>query len=239
MTRVSRFYWLRHCLSLLVLLAVDMHRRSRRLVTLSALRVLAGLLGLLLFTMVISSLYALRQVTRSVESLIGDSMVGLESSVAMRAAVRETQLDLLRLQLMRDRRLQAAEVDALKVKVRGLLRDYRSGVFEPEDEINAERIEARLDNYLQALQSFVDVHQPLSENIAVADEAARRLVEAVETAYQFNRRRIHASADEAASVAQQALGVSNRLGWSLAAFIAFGIIAYGAFRWLAPPTDID
>jgi len=233
------YSWLGHLVALLVLLSLDTYKRLRRIISKTFLRMIVGALGSGLLVMVLSSLLALRQITHSVESLVGDSLVGMESSVAMRSAVRETQLDLLRLQLNPDRRLRKAEVDDFNRRLRHLLARYRTGIFETEDEANAQRIERRLAGYLDSLQPIIDAKHPESVAVKVADNAARELVEAVEQAYLYNRQRIHLSADEAGSAARRALQISNRLWWSFALFVFFMLLIYLASRWLALPESQD
>jgi hypothetical protein len=227
----------RHLLSMLVLSMLDAHRKIRRMISRTLLRAVLGALALGLLAMVFSSLFALRQVTRSVKSLVGDSMIGVESAVSMRSAVRETQLQLLRMQTRPDRRLPASEVDAFRKKMTELLASYRAGIYEAEDEANVRRIEQRLFDYLRTLQPIVAQPQPQASESEVADQAARELVDAVETAYQFNRIRIHASADEAGNAAERALAVSNRLWWSFGLFALLTLVIYFSYRWLALPEE--
>ena len=226
-----------HSVSLLVLLMLDAYQRLRKVVSRAFLRSVVVLLSLGLLAMVITSLFALRQVTRSVESLVGDAMVGLESSVAMRAAVRETQLDLLRLQLTSERRLTGPGMAEFQANMTKLLQDYRAGIFEGEDAANARRIESNLGNYLAALEPVIDNPRPEPDAIRFADAAARELVDAVETAYQFNRLRVRLSADQAGSSAKHALNISKRLWWSFGIFTIFVALSYLAYRWLALPEE--
>lgn len=237
MSRQHRISWVRHGAALLVLWLLDLHGRLRRLVSQTFWRTTVVLFALLFLAMVASSLLALWQITRSVQSLIGDAMVGLESSVAMRSAVRETQLDLLRLKLESERRLSSGEVEALRLDLARLLQTYRTEVFEPEDEANAQFIERKLEGYLATLRPLVDNPRPETETIKVADTAARELVEAVERAYQFNRARIHQSAEEARTSAERAIHVSKLLWLSLALFVSAVALVYLVYRWLTLPEE--
>lgn len=239
MSRRRKGSSIHHAGSLLLLLALDVHQRARRVISRTFLRAAAGLLSVGLLVMTFTSLYALRQVTRSVQSIIGDSMVGMEASVAMRAIVRETQLDLLRLRIASDRRLPVSKVAAFEGRIYTQLRSYRRGVFDVEDEKNARRIEEHLGLYLATLQPIIDDPQPDVVAFTGADEAARELVDAVETAYQFNRHRINVSAAEASDAARRALAISNRLWWSFAGFATIIVLIYLAYRWLALPEGND
>jgi hypothetical protein len=222
-----------------MLTLLDLHQRLRNRISRNFLRGTVGVLSSLLVVITFSSLLALIQITHSVQSLIGDSMVGLETSVAMRAAVRETQLDLLRLRLSSVRKLPSAEIEAFHKKMDGFLVSYRTGVFEEADEMNAKAIENGLQDYLTTLVPLSDNPKPDIDFILAADQSAKDLVDVVEHAYQFNRARIHASADEAGGSAKQALRIANRLGWSFGIFIVAIVLVYLAYRWLALPEEND
>jgi hypothetical protein len=235
----NRFPWLGHLAATSMLALIDLHQGLRRRVSRNFLRVGVGILSSILLAIVFSSLLALIQITRSVQSLIGDSMVGLEAAVDMRAAVRETQLELLRLRMASDRKLEPAEIEAFRGNMGTLLASYHNGVLEEADQANARAIETALALYFSALGPLVGVSQPDTAHIQNADEAARRLISAVETAYQFNRARIHDSADEVGNSARQALRIANRLGWSFGIFIAGVLLIYFAYRALALPEESD
>lgn len=222
---------------MLALLMLDVHRSMRRMISRSFLRLLLGVLSLGLLAMVISSFYALQQVSRSMESLVGDSMIGVEAAVSMRAAVRETQIELLRIQITRGGHLPAADIAVLGNKMSELLRNYRVGVFVPEDEANAVRIEQRLALYIKSLQPISQEAQPVAADARAADQAAKELVDAIESAYQFNRIRIHTSADEVSNAVERALTISNRLLWSFALFAVLALLIYLAYRWAALPEE--
>lgn len=218
---------------------IDLHQKLRNRVSRELLRVAVVIMSAILVAMVFSSVVALIRITRSVQSMIGDSMVGLEASVGMRATVRETQLDLLRLRLNPGRVLTSQEIEAFRGKMTSLVRNYRSGVFEDADEGNSRAIEAGLKLYLGALAPLRDNPQPPLEAILAADQEAKNLVDVVERAYQFNRERIHSSADEAGGAARQALRSANLLGWSFGLFIVCLALIYFAYRWLALPEEND
>lgn len=236
---VRSFHWGRHLIALVVLAILDVHQRLRRRIGRNFLRVALGLLSVTLTVIVFSSLLALIQITRSVQSLIGDSMVGLEASVDMRAAVRETQTDLLRLRVDPERKLSADEIDAFRKRMDQLMTNYRTGAFEEADRRNARAIESAMDVYVAALLKLSDSPAVDTQAIQAADDLARQLLADVMTAYQFNRTRVHASADEASNAAGQALRIAKRLGWSFAIFFLGVLLTYFAYRWLALPEEMD
>ena len=235
----KKFYWFRHCAASGVLTVLVLHQRLRTRVSRNYLRVVMFILSALLLATVFSSVVALFRITQSVQSLIHDSMVGLEASVGMRASVRETQLDLLRLRLNPDRVLTSVEIEEFRGKMESLMRNYRSGVLEGADEGNSRAIENGLELYIGALASLRDTPQPPLEVILAADLEAKNLVDVVERAYQFNRERIHSSADEVGGAARQALRSANLLGWSCGLIIACLTLVYFVYRWLALPEESD
>lgn len=235
----SLIFWCKHLWALVILSALDLHHILRRAVSRAFLRIAVIALSLSLLVMVLSGVIALRKVTHSVQSLIADSMVGLESSISMRAVVREAQLDLLRVQMTSDRNLPLAGVEAFQRKMALLLQEYRKGAFEAEDEDYARLVEQRLEDYVEALQTLIRTRRLDTEMIRHADRMARQLIDAVEQAYQFNRMKLRASAQEADDAARVALKISNRMWWSLAAFAAGILLIYLAYRWLALPEDSD
>jgi hypothetical protein len=225
--------------ALSVLLLLDGHRKMRRLFSRAFLLAVVSILTGGLLVMVVSSLLALRQVTRSVESLIGGSMARLEMSVSMRSSVRETQLDLLRLRVGQGQRLDTTEARRFEKTITDLLHSYRAGIREEADNANADRIASRLGIYMAALQPIAAASTPATEAIRGADDAARELVEAVEAAYQFNREKVHQRAAEAGDAARLALQISNRLWWSFGVFALLIAIIYATYRWLALPEEQD
>lgn len=229
----------RHIAAILILLGLDIHQKLRRTGSRTFLRATTGALSLSLLLMVIIGLVALRQVSRSVESLVEDSMIGVESSIAMRAVVRKTQVGLLRMQSEKDRRLTLEEMHALKTSMAELLRDYRKGVYSETDELNALKIEAKLSDYMQALQPIIENPNPEYTDMLSSEQAVRSLFDAIETAYQFNRQRIHSSAADARNSAKQALRIAYFLTWGFIAFIGTIILVYFAYRWLALPEELE
>jgi hypothetical protein len=219
----------------MLMLALDAHQALRRLLSRTMLRVTAIMLAVGLLLMVFSSLFALRQITHSVESLMVDSMVGLESAVAMRSAVRESQLQVLRGQANNNHRLLKAEVETFAQEFEELLGEYRAGLFDGQDERNVSIIERKFTDYQQALLPLVDIASPSSEAFGEADQAARSLIDAVEQAYQFNRAKVRTLAQDASDTAGRALQTSNRLWGSLGAFAMCFLLIYLAYRWLALP----
>jgi len=232
-----RFPFFRHTASVLLMLALDIHQRLRQLVSRTFLSVALAVISVSLLAMVVSGLLALRQVTHSVESLIDDAMVGLEASVAMRATVREVQLDLFRVQLRQDQQLSDSKWATFENRMQNLLEYYRTGSFDPEDEANAQRIEQRLVIFRQDLHPAIDRLNPSVELVRAADKSARELVDAVEMAYQFNRQRVHVSAEQASAAARRTLTIYYRLWWSFGIFTVLIAIIYFAYRWLAFPDD--
>jgi hypothetical protein len=233
------FYLARHLTASGVLAVLDLHQRLRSRVSRNFLRVaMFGLSGILIAT-VFSSVIALVRITQSVQSLIGDSMVGLESAVGMRATVRESQLELLRLRLNPDRKLTSQEIDTFQDKMRALIGKYPRGIIEGMELSYSSAIENGLERYLAALDSLRNNSQPSLEAVLAADQEAKNLVDVVERAYQFNRERIHARADEAGGAARQALSNANLLGWGCALIIVCLALVYFVYRWLALPEESD
>lgn len=239
MSTERRIPLFRHQGALVILVLLDGHRKLRRLFNRTFLLVVASILTAGLLVMVISSLLALRQVTRSVESLIGGSMARLEAAVAMRALVRETQLDLLRLRVGQGEKLDEAEAARFEAAVREILGSYRTDIRDEEEVANANRIAQRLGVYMAALTPLVTAGKPAADAIGGADDAARELVEAVESAYQFNREKVRQRAGEAKAAAHLALKISNRLWWSFGVFSLLIALTYAAYRWLALPEEQD
>ncbi len=238
--RISRTSVLTRITALAVLVTLDAHQKVRRASSRTFLRVMTGVLAVGLVSIILSSLFALRQIATSVDSLIGDSMTGLESSVTMRSAVRETQLDLLRLRFASGKGLSSTEVKEFEKKITTLLRDYQENIYDSRDQINVRRIERRLTEYTAALAHVTEQTGGDAMAIKAADEAARSLIEAVELAYQFNLERVHQSANDARIAARQALHIFNRLLWSFVLFTVFVLLIYVAYRLLAlPDAGID
>jgi hypothetical protein len=230
-----RIYWLRHLGSIALLVSLDINHRLRQRLNRGFLRVTIGLLGILLAAIALSSLTALLNITNSVRALIGDALVGVEASVSMRSAMRETRLDLLHLRLDSNLQISAAEVDRLQVNFTDLLSKYRTGAFEKEDMQTAAAIEQALRAYLTRLRPLVANLQPSIREIETADTAGAQVLELVEQAYEYNRARLHDSAQAASISAQNALSLSTRLWWGFAVVMSSILLLYLAYRWLALP----
>ena len=84
----KRLFWGRHLIAFAALVGLEGFLRIRRHMNRAFLRPALAILSLGLLVMVLSSLFALGRITRSVESLVGDSLLGAETAVAMRATVR-------------------------------------------------------------------------------------------------------------------------------------------------------
>ncbi len=229
----------RHLAALAVLLLLDGHRKMRRIFSRTFLLAVVSILTGGLLVMVISSLLALRQVTRSVESLIGGSMARLELAVAMRAMVRETQLDLLRLRVGHGEKLDATEAARFESAMLDMIENYRTGIRDSVDSANADKISRSLRAYMAALTPLAQAGRPAAEAISGADDSARELVETVESAYQSNREKVRQRAGEAREAARLALRISNRLWWSFGVFALLIAVIYAAYRWLALPEEQD
>lgn len=232
-----RIHWFRHLGSIALLVSLDINHRLRRRLNRGFLRVTIGLLGILLAAIALSSLTALLDITNNVRALIGDALVGVEASVSMRSAMRETRLDLLHLRLDSNLQISAAEVDRLQVNFTDLLSKYRTGAFEQEDMQTAAAIEQALGAYLVRLRPLVDNPQPSIREIETADTAGAQVLELVERAYEYNRARLHDSAQAASVSAQNALRLSTRLWWGFAVVMSSILLLYLAYRWLALPDE--
>lgn len=227
----------RHFTSTVLLLTLDFNRWFRRRLDRAFLRTLTVLLGLLLAAIVLLSLTALMRITGSVNSLIVDTMVGVESSVSMRSAMRETRLDVLHLRLESNLRISEKEVTTLQRTFGDLLQKYRAGAFEPEDRRTAEAIEREVNAYVAALQPLVENAHPADAQIEAADMEGDKVLDLVEVAYEYNRARLHVSANEANTAARQALLLSKRLWWGFAVITGTMVLIYFAYRWLALPEE--
>jgi hypothetical protein len=237
MIKRRHFTWARHLVVVGVLGLLDLHKALRRQLSRDFLRVVGLVLATILAIVVLFSLGALVQITRSIQSLITDSMVGLEASVDMRATVRSSQIDLLSIPTTTGKKMSADDVKGFLNNMNRLMVDYRTGIFDEVDRANADAIQGALDLYMLSLVPLLDKVNPGVAEIRSADQAARNLIEAVEDAYQFNRDRVHASADEAGGAARKALLIANRLGWSFGVFLVGIGCLYFAYRWLAMPED--
>lgn len=232
-------HWLRHVVAMILLVALDFNQRLRRRLNRAFLRVTMVLLCVMLAAIALSSLTALLRIIDSVKSLVGDAMVGVEASVSMRSAMRETRLDLLHLRLENNLRISAKEVETLQQTSSQLLAEYRTGALEDEDRQNASMIEETFKTYLATLRPLIDEPQPSTEAIERADAAGSRVLDMVERAYEYNRDRLHENAEEATVSAKNALRLSNILWWSFAALMVAILLLYFAYRWLAPPEESD
>ncbi len=228
---------IRHIVALILLSGLDAQQDVRTVLKRTFPRFAFGLLTSVLLVMVAFSLWSLSQVTHSVRSMLSDAMVGVEATVGLRAAVREVQISLIQGRLEQDHMVTSEEVAQLRRKFDPLMKKYRSGVFEAEDEANAETIEACAKIYLEKLTPILDKKNPDVELVKQVQKAAIELVNAIDSAHEFNQTRMKENAEEARASAQDAIRISSLL-W--AGFGAFVVILMGFFfgtRWLALPKE--
>lgn len=228
---------LRHLAAYAILSLLDLHRALRRVAGSVLMRTVAAVLGVMLLGLVLTSLVALRRVAQSTQTLTSDAMIGAESAVAMRSVVREAQLQLLRARVKPGGRFEASAADRLEADVGALLAAYRRGVKDAGDASNAVDIEGLLEEFLGVLGPVTDGSEVSAAEFAAADAAARRLVDAVEAAYQVNRERMRLSATRAQDSAERALRVARWMWGVVAVFIVGCVLAYAAARWLTVPED--
>lgn len=219
------------------LAGLDLSQGIKRRLNRAFLQVTMALLSVVLVAMVLSSLSALLQITKNVQSLIGDAMVGVETAMSMRSAIRETRLDLLHLRLENGLRISAREVQILRQNFTRLLADYREGALEDQDKANALQIAVSLDFYATALEPLVDNSQPETKAIEAADEAADVLVDKIERAYEYNRSGLHENARAANVAAKKALQVSIWLCSAFAVIMTAMALIFLIYRWLEPPEE--
>ena len=236
---LDRRHGFKHVLAMILLTGLNFNRKLRSRLKRAFLRVSMGMLGVVLAIIVLSSLTALLRITSSVKSLISDALVGVEATVSMRSAMRETRIDLLHLRLDSDLRISAHEVTELQQAFSRLLKKYRSGAFENEDLQNADAIEAALRTYIDTLQPLIGNSQPTTIGIETADAAGGRILDLIEQAYEYNRTRLHKSAQEATVAAENALQLSKRLWWGFVVVMVTVLLFYSAYRWLTLPDEND
>jgi hypothetical protein len=183
------------------------------------------------------SLNALMSITGAVESLLGDAMAGIESTVSMRVAIRETRVDLLQVGQGADHFITAEEVAKLRKTLPELVRRYRDAAFTAEDVQNARAIGEAGRIYCERLDQLVNVRDPDGIATAAADTAVRLLIDQIETGYEYNRERLHEKAAGVREAAHSAIRLSQWLWWIFATVIGFLFAIYCVNRWLVLPDE--
>ncbi len=227
--------WFGHLIALGILSAIDAHKLARRLFRHTLLKAIALIAALMLVAIMISSLISVWQVARGVQSMTENALVGLESSVAMRAMARESQLEMLRVNPGLSSRFSRADIERFSRELRALLGTYRQS--SQEAEVRARLIEERLAIYVASTEAITASARPDTDAIQAADSAARDLVNAVEEAYQSNRVKLRLIAEEARQSTARALGLAKILWVCLAVIVAGVLLVYAAYQWLALPEE--
>ncbi len=233
-----KIQWLWQPLSMLLLATIDLHRWLRRAISRAFLRVVLVVLVAGMVLMVFSSMLALRSVTLSVRNLIDDSLVGLESAVALRSAVRESHLEVLRLNPEGEQGLSENALQVLETNASEQLSRFLEAASEQQDKVSADLIQDRLAAYLAVFRELVG-RAPNRQIISKADVAAKNLTAAIDEVYQSNRSRVRNSVQEAGGAARAALNISTRLWWSFAIAALCCVVIALAYRWLALPENFD
>lgn len=186
------------------------------------LRITSILSGTALLVAVCSCLLALWQLSSAVQLIRGDALVGVESAVAMRNALREVHGNLARKTPAKLTSIPDQDLRQLKITFRALLEDYREGALTAEDKETASQIAAAFNAYTDAL---------IKQESALCIIKQKGLEIAIGRGYKYNLARLHDNIDNAGCVANRALWIVRLLGLSLAGLLGVLGTMYAFEYW--------